>query len=224
MNKGIFITGTGTDVGKTYVSALIVKLLRSQNINAGYFKAALSGAEKIDNNLIPGDAKLVCHMGGLSCPPESLVPYIYEVPVSPHLASKIENNPIEMCVIEEAFNNISENYDFIVAEGSGGIICPLRYDEKVIMLTDVMKMMKFPVIIVANAGLGTINSTILTVEYAKFQGFEIKGIVLNEYDMEDIMHNDNKMMIESLTNIPVIAVAEREGNEIILLKSIEYII
>lgn len=216
MNKGIFITGTGTDVGKTYISALIVKLLRLKGINAGYFKGALSGATNIDGKLIPDDAKLVCDTSGLSCDLEELVPYIYEDAVSPHLASKICNNPIEISVVEKYFKNLCEKYEFIVAEGSGGIICPLRYDEDVIMLSDVIKLLNFPVIIVADAGLGTINDTVLTVEYAKAQGFKIEGIILNKYDKEHEMHKDNKMMIESLTNISVIATVAKGDNEITL--------
>ena len=100
MSKGIFITATGTDIGKTFVTGLIVKLLRENNINASYYKAALSGAEIIDGQLIPGDAKYVCDISKLDEDPKSLVSYIYKTAVSPHLASQIENNPIELTKIK----------------------------------------------------------------------------------------------------------------------------
>lgn len=212
MNKGVFITGTSTDVGKTYVSSLIVKNLRENNVNCGYFKGALSGAYLEDNELIPGDAKEVCIRSNLNYNPKDLVSYIFKEPVSPHLAAKINNEFIESNKIKADFDKISKNYDFMVVEGCGGIICPLRFDDKKIMLTDIIKLLNLPIIIVADGGLGTINDTVLTAEYAKSQGFSIIGIILNNYDENNMMHIDNKKMIEDLTNIPVI-VCVKEGDE-----------
>jgi len=204
MDKGIFIIGTGTDIGKTYVTALIVKALRERGVNAGYFKAALSGAKMVDGKMVEGDAKVVCDVADFCCFPESLVPYIFETPVSPHLASKIEKNPILMDEIASRFREICQEYAFLVVEGSGGIVCPLRYDDQVLMLTDVMKMTGFPLLLVADAGLGTINDTVLTVVYAKSHGFSVKGIVMNQYEAQNEMHKDNKKMIEAFTCIPVV--------------------
>ncbi|MEW9080682.1 dethiobiotin synthase [Terrisporobacter glycolicus] len=212
MNKGVFITGTSTDVGKTYVSSLIVKNLRENNVNCGYFKGALSGAYLEDNELIPGDAKEVCIRSNLNYNPKDLVSYIFKEPVSPHLAAKINNEFIESNKIKADFDKISKNYDFMVVEGCGGIICPLRFDDKKIMLTDIIKLLNLPIIIVADGGLGTINDTVLTAEYAKSQGFSIIGIILNNYDENNMIHIDNKKMIEDLTNIPVI-VCVKEGDE-----------
>lgn len=204
MSKGIFITATGTDVGKTYVTALILKLLRQNGINAGYYKAALSGAEYINGNLIAGDAQYVCNFAGLKDKPNSLVSYIYETPVSPHLAAQIENNPIEKSAILSDFVKIKECYDYITVEGSGGIVCPLRLGDQTIMLTDIIKMLNLDVIIIAPATLGTINSTVLTIEYAKKLCIFVKGIILNQYDKNNFLHEDNKNKIELLTGIPVI--------------------
>lgn len=212
MNKGVFITGTSTDVGKTYVSSLIVKNLRENNVNCGYFKGALSGAYLEDNELIPGDAKEVCIRSNLNYNPKDLVSYIFKEPVSPHLAAKINNEFIESNKIKADFDKISKNYDFMVVEGCGGIICPLRFDDKKIMLTDIIKLLNLPIIIVADGGLGTINDTVLTAEYAKSQGFSIIGIILNNYDENNMIHIDNKKMIEDLTNIPVV-VCVKEGDE-----------
>ena len=84
MTGGVFVVSTGTDVGKTYVAALLVRYYREKGVNAGYFKAALSGAERLpDGSLLPGDAETVCRIGGLSDPPEALVPYVFEEAVSP---------------------------------------------------------------------------------------------------------------------------------------------
>jgi dethiobiotin synthetase len=205
MSKGVFITGTGTDVGKTYVTALILKALREQGINAGYFKAALSGAEYVDGNLVPGDAEYVFKIADIPANANELVPYIYKTAASPHLAAQIENNPIEIEKIRNVFQKTSNIYDYVVAEGSGGIVCPLRLDHKTIMLTDVIRLLDFGIVIVANSGLGSINSTLLTVEYARNRNIEIMGIILNMFEAGNIIHEDNKKTIETLTGLPILA-------------------
>lgn len=107
MKEGVFVTGTGTDVGKTYVSALLVKTLREQGRSAGYFKPALSGARRRDGALIPGDAEEVCRMSGLPGPPEQYVAYLYEQAVSPHLAARLEGPPITRERIMERFSQVA---------------------------------------------------------------------------------------------------------------------
>ena len=205
MSKGIFITGTGTDVGKTFVTALITKKLLEHGLNAGYYKPALSGAECKNGELVPGDADYVCKLSGLEKDPNSLVSYIYETAVSPHLASKIEQKPIEMQKIISDFGKIKESFDYITVEGSGGIVCPLRIDDQTIMLSDVIKALSLDVILVASAALGAINSTVLTVEYAKQNDICIKGVILNCYEADNFLHEDNKRQIEYITGIPIIA-------------------
>lgn len=91
MAKKIFITGTGTDVGKTFVTGLILKKLKENGINAAYYKAAMSGNERTkDGGLIPGDALHVKTVSGIEQPLSQMCPYVYETAVSPHLASRIE--------------------------------------------------------------------------------------------------------------------------------------
>ena len=131
MSKGLFVLGTGTDIGKTYVTGLLLKFIRDNGYDATYFKAALSGAIRDENdNLIPGDAVEVLTMAGLEEDTDFLVPYVYETAVSPHLASQIEGNPVELDKIRSAYDEVSKKYDYIVMEGSGGIVCPIRYDGK----------------------------------------------------------------------------------------------
>ena len=89
MSRNLFITGTGTDVGKTFVSALMVKKLAQSSRRAGYFKAAMSGnSRRANGNLIPGDGAWVQQISGISQPLEEMCPYVYEHAWSPHLASR----------------------------------------------------------------------------------------------------------------------------------------
>ncbi|WP_298198168.1 dethiobiotin synthase [Desulfosporosinus sp.] len=209
MSKGIFITATGTDVGKTYVTALITKALCDNGINAGYYKAVLSGAEIINEKIIAGDAKFVFDCAKIEKDPNDYVSYILKTPVSPHLAAELENVTIELNTMYSHFNRIKSEFEYITVEGSGGIICPIRLDGEVIMLTDIIKKLGLEVLIVASAELGTINHTVLTVEYVKQQGICIRGIILNNYDGKSFLHRDNKQIIERLTGIEVIALVEK---------------
>ena len=209
MSRTLFLTATGTDVGKTYVTALIVKRLREAGINAGYYKAALSGAEECGGRLVPGDADFVARAGGMTEPPESLVSYVYKNPLSPHLAAQIEGNPPELDAIKRDFACALKKYDYLCVEGCGGIVCPIRWGERKIMLEDIIKACSLAVVIVAPSGLGSINSAVLTVEHARAAGIEVRGIIMNGYDETQLMHRDNKYMIERLTGVRVAACVKR---------------
>ena len=209
MSKGLFVIGTGTDVGKTYVTGLLLKYLRDNGYNACYFKAALSGAVKNpDGDLIPGDAVEVLSMANLDEDTDFVVPYVYETAVSPHLASRIEGHPVEMDVVRDAYNKVASKYDYVLMEGSGGIVCPIRYEGKDsknnIMLEDIINELDLNVVLIADAGLGTINSIVTTYEYLKNRDITVCGIIMNNYK-DEIMEKDNVLMVEHITGIPVIA-------------------
>jgi len=201
MSKGIFITATGTDIGKTYVAALLVKKLRELGMNAGYYKAALSGAASLEES----DAGYVNRTASIGQDPDTLISYLYKNAYSPHLAAKVEGNPLVMDRVLADFNRVKNAYDYVVTEGSGGIICPIRYDEEArIFLEDIIKALNLDTLLIADAGLGTINSVVLTTEYMKQKGIAIRGIILNNYT-GTIIENDNVQMIRDMTGIPVIA-------------------
>jgi dethiobiotin synthetase len=204
MAKGVFIVGTDTDVGKTIVTAGLMHVLRSNGYNATYFKAALSGALEIGNELIPGDTELVSEVSNLEEAYENITPYVYRTPISPHLAAKLEDNPMDLDIVREKYVYLKEKYDFIIAEGSGGIVCPLIDDERgMYILGDLIKDLDMSVIVVARAGLGTINHSVLTVKYIETLGIKIRGIIINNYK-EDLLYDDNIEMIEKLTKVPII--------------------
>ena len=212
MAKSIFVTATGTDVGKTYVSALLVKKLRELGKNCGYYKPALSGAVRVGDKLIPGDCDYVFRTAGIDKEPLKYVSYVFEPAVSPHLAAQLGNEKISLSKIKSDFERINQEFDFVVVEGAGGIVCPFRLDkEEKIILPDVVKSLGLSVVVVASASLGTINSTVLTVEYARGCGINVKGIILNNYDENDLMQRDNKRQVEVLTGVRVIATV-KEGD------------
>jgi len=172
MSKGLFITGTDTDIGKTYVTALIVKTLRKSGYDAGYYKAAISGAPTV----AASDAGFVNKFADINEPEDMILSYLYQHAVSLHLAAQMEGNPVELPVVEKAWKRVTEKFPYVVMEGSGGIACPIRRDEKAkIDLTDIIRMLKLPVLVIADAGLGTINHVVTTIEYTRARGIPVKG-------------------------------------------------
>ena len=207
MNKGYFVTATGTDVGKTFVTALLVKKWRDSGIDTGYYKAALSGAEFRDGKWVAGDADYVKRIANLPDTQEQLVSYVYKEAVSPHLAARKEGNPVELTKVKADFEAACARHEFIFAEGSGGIICPIRYDDQKIFLVDIMKTLGLPLLIVTTAALGSINSCVLTVEYARSRGHDVRGLIVNRYGCSGNleMEDDNIRMMQDLTGLEILA-------------------
>ena len=208
MGKALFITGTGTDIGKTYVTGLIVKKLHDAGLRAGYYKAALSGAETLaDGTLLPGDALHVAQIAGLAAEDAS-VSYIYRDAVSPHLAAQIENRPMDFDKVEQDFKQAQERTDYLTVEGSGGIICPLRWDDvEHVVLDDLVLRLGLSALVIADAGLGTINAAVLTAEHLRMRGIPLKGFIFNNWQ-GGTMQEDNVRMVEVLTGVRVLACVE----------------
>ena len=215
MSKALFVTGTGTDTGKTYVTGLIVKKLQEAKKNPAYYKAAMSGNDRRpDGTLIPGDALAVQTMSGIDQSLTSMCPYVYEHAYSPHLASRLEGNPVVMDVVTHGFADVTAVYDYVTVEGSGGILCPICFDEARIQLEDVVKELHLSSILIADAGLGTINSVVLTAEYMKTHGLPLKGIIFNHYHPGDVMEDDNIFMCEHMTGLPPLAKVQDGDTEL----------
>ena len=202
MTKKLYIIDTNTDMGKTYVTGLINKKLIEANIPVAYYKAAMSGTE---------DAQTVQEVSLTTQSTESMCPFVYHHPVSPHLAAKLEGNPVKLQSVLEGYQILTHDYELITLEGSGGIFCPLS-DE--LWLIDVIKALEAPCLLVADAGLGTINQVGLTVHYLNQHHIKCQGIILNRFDTESIMHQDNLKTIEKLTGLKVITTLSTNQQDI----------
>ena len=212
--KGLFVTGTGTDIGKTYVSAAIAKALADKKLNLAYYKAAVSGSASIEKS----DAGFVKKSASIKQDTDRLLSYLYERPLSPHLAARLEKRFASLDKITTDFRSLDHDYDYVLSEGAGGIICPVVYEKDVkIMYLDILKALKLPAVIVADAGLGTINHTILTLSYLRANNVDVKGVILNNFDKDSIMHNDNLFMVEDIGRIKVIATLAHGKRDLELL-------
>ena len=210
MTKGLFVVGTDTGVGKTVVTAGLVGVLRTKGYNAVPFKPVQSGAVQGPRGLIPLDVEFyqkVC-----SLPKDKYITYVFEPPLAPGPAAEISGVRVEAARILQDYAVLAEKYELIVVEGAGGLCVPLIGNT--FLLTDLIKTIDLPVIVVARPGLGTINHTVLTVKYAQQLGLRIKGIIYNGYDEKNatLAEKTNPNIIEQITGVPTLGIIPRGRN------------
>ena len=203
-HNDIFILGTGTDVGKTYVSALLINSLNKDGYNFGYFKPVVSGGME--------DPIYVKEETGLPDSLESLVSYAFKPPLSPHLAAG--DTVISPKKIKENFLRLKEVQDErnLIIEGCGGIFCPIYIDDKNpsknIFLKDIVKIFDCFKILVAPAGLGSLNSIFTALSYGKLNNIEIDILILNNFSKDSLICNDNLHFLKKYSGISEIFTVE----------------
>ena len=137
------------------------------------------------------------------------------------MAAKRAGQEININKIMQHFKVLSQKYDYLLIEGAGGITCPLRLENgEKYLLKDLIKELDSDIVIVADGGLGTINSTLLTVEYAKRNNITTRGIILNNFNPDSFMHQDNLKQVEYLTGIKVVATVEKGQQDIKLTEEL----
>lgn len=218
MAKKLFVTATGTDVGKTYVSALIVKKMRAEGFNCGYFKPVMSGVILKNGRLEESDCNYVVNTAKIPSLAEDCVSYYWQEAVSPHLASQRSGTKVDINKIKSDLKKLEKKFDYILIEGAGGITCPIKLDDEEYLLKDLILELGADIVIVADGGLGTINGTLLTYKYALNNGIKTAGIILNNYDPKNFMHIDNRKQIERLCNTAVTASVLKDGKDIELIE------
>lgn len=204
---GIFITGTDTGVGKTFVAAALVRSLRSAGLDAAYMKPVQTGCVKKSGRLVAPDFEFVRSFAGLNAPARErqyITPYLFRKACSPHLAAAIEKRNIRISKITGAFRQLRKRHNLVIVEGAGGILTPLSWR---ISMLDVMKALALPVILVARPGLGTINHTILTLRELRRAKLSVLGVVLNSTvkGKKGLVEKSNRASIEKIGLARVLA-------------------
>ncbi len=201
MAQGIFITGTGTEIGKTVIAGGLAASLKQAGINVGVMKPIGTGDT--------ADARFLKHAAQVDDELSLINPIYLRHPLAPSVAARIENTEIDLSCIETAFAELQQRHDFVIVEGVGGIAVPIRDDFLVVQL---IKQLALPILIVATAGLGTLNHTLLTVAFAQQFNIQIAGVVLNGLRSETagLAEATNPVEIEKLTGVPVIGVVPYE--------------
>lgn len=206
MSNGFFITGTDTEVGKTVVTAGILRHLRRAGVDAVSMKPIQTGAEWEGETLVAPDLRFHWKASGFAPngePEDLYAPYVYEPACSPHLAGRMANRYPELHRIRQCVEELSARHEVILVEGAGGVYAPV--DETHTML-DLIHVIGFPVILVAHRGLGTINHTLLTLEALRHAGADVLGVVFNEKQdvPKDFIREDNPDAVARLGNIAVL--------------------
>lgn len=172
--RGIFITGTDTNVGKTVVTAAIAAALRAEGRNVGVWKPVQSGALPGDG---AADAERLLHWTGIRERADAVSPYTFEAPLTPLLAAQKAGARLTLQELIEAGEPLARRYESIVIEGAGGVAVPLTEDA---LVADLIAKLRTPALIVARSGLGTINHTLLTASYLRRLKIPIIGVILND--------------------------------------------
>lgn len=199
---GIFITGTDTDVGKTAVAAGLAGALKNMGYSVGVMKPVQSGAGMRNGRLYSQDAEMMARASGSTDEENLVCPVLLREVLAPGVAAEMEGKTIDIELIKNAYAELERRHDLVIVEGAGGIAVPLK-DR--FLISDLITCLGLPAIIVARAGLGTINHTFLTIEHARRSRIAIIGVIINNY-RGGMAEETNPKMISELTGIPVIGV------------------
>lgn len=210
---GLFITGTDTDVGKTYITAMIARELRDQSVNVGAYKPACSGADvSRGDGPVWQDVEILHEATGRKFARNRICPQCFIAASAPPTAARSEGRTVDSDLMRTGIDwwRQESGADLLLVEGVGGLLSPLTETESV---ADLAADFGFPLLIVARLGLGTINHTLLTVEAAVSRGFQIAGIVLNEEKPGhgDVSANSNPDEIAARCQVPVLGVVPYNG-------------
>ena len=208
MSRGFFITGTDTGVGKTVVTAGLLRGLRHGGVNAVPVKPIQTGCVRQDNALLAPDLEFALRAANLTPEPGEralMAPYCYEPACSPHLAGRMAEQYPDCERIASCIGQLMQRRDAVLVEGAGGIMVPL--DESVTML-DLMQILGLPVVLVARAGLGTINHSLLSTQVLRGAGLDVAGVVFNEEQApdsdDDFIRSDNPAAVARFGEVEVL--------------------
>jgi dethiobiotin synthetase len=195
--RGVFVTGTGTEVGKTVVAAAIARTVAAGGRSVAVFKPAVTGLDEGGE----ADHELLRRAAGSSQTDDEIAPYRYGPPASPHLAAELEDERIEPPRLLRAAQRAGAREDFLVCEGVGGLMVPLAPGY---LVRDLARELGLPLVVAAPPGLGTINHSLLTLEAARAAGLEIASVVLTPWPREpDRIEASNRQTLASLGGVPV---------------------
>jgi dethiobiotin synthetase len=203
---GLFITGTDTGVGKTVVAGGIAAWFVRRGVRVGVCKPIATGCPHRREGLVSEDAEFLAHHADSEFPLDVICPQRYAEPLAPAIAAERARQPVDWGAIERSLKTIAGRSGVMIVEGVGGVCVPLDSEKTVL---DMAKSLGLPAIIVARAGLGTINHTLLTISALRAAGVRVAGIVVNQYPAETpgIAEETNPRAIERWGKVAVLCLA-----------------
>jgi len=195
--RGVFVTGTGTEVGKTVVAAALARSLVAAGERVAVFKPAVTGLDESGES----DHELLRRSSRSEQGDDEVAPYRFGPPASPHLAAQLAGEMIDPERLLAVARRVAADADLVVCEGVGGLLVPLAFGY---LIRDLATDLGLPVLIAARPSLGTINHTLLTLEAARAAGLEVLGVVLTPWpDTPGEVERSNRETIAALGGVPV---------------------
>ena len=198
--NSLFITGTDTDVGKTYVAAGLAVTLRKMGIDVGIMKPFAAGTPQ-KKGFKSEDVEILSRAAQVSDPEELINPQFFKMAASPYTASKSLKVKVKVDSVLSSFKKLSNLHSMLLVEGMGGIMTPIL---KNYFVTDLIKDMKLPAVIVTRTRIGTVNHTIMTCKMCEKYKIPIKGIIINNFDSDGYKVKTLKRDLQSLTGVPIL--------------------
>jgi len=207
MRKGIFVLGTDTGVGKTVVAAGLALALKKRGVNVGVMKPVATGCLGSGKRLVSEDAAYLMEAAGADAPP-LVNPIRFRNPVVPNVAAAVENAEINLEEIYGAFSALKAEHDFIVVEGIGGVLVPIKQDY---FVSNLVQELGLSALLVARAQLGTINHTLLSAEALAVRGIDVVGVIMNDLPETNISLAEvtNEKVITDLCGVPFLGTLPR---------------
>lgn len=210
--RGVFVTGTGTEVGKTVVAAVIARSLAAAGKTVAVFKPTVTGLEAAADGpetsisrtaqadrRVEADHELLRRAAGSAQGDDEIAPYRYGPPASPHLAAALAGEEIDPARLLAAARAAAANADALVCEGVGGLLVPLATGY---LVRDLATELALPLVVAASPELGTINHTLLTIEAARSAGLEVASVVLTPWpEQPSRIEESNRETIAALGGV-----------------------
>ena len=181
---GLLVTGTDTAVGKTLIAGMIARSLRAGGTSVDVFKPAATGCRSVRGELVSADAEFLAACADSPRSLSEIAPVRYSRALAPNEAARRDRRPVDLDAIFQAYRQLEGQAEVVIVEGVGGLLCPISDDFWVIHFA---KLLALPLVIVARAGLGTINHTLLTIHAARSAGLNVAGVVINRFPADLIV-------------------------------------
>ena len=198
--KSLFITGTDTDVGKTYITAGLAIMLRKMGVDVGVMKPFAAGVAQKKGHKSE-DVEILSKSAQTNDPETLVNPQFFPIPASPYTAWKKLKIKQKIPLVLSSFKKLTNIHEMMLVEGMGGILTPILKDYYV---TNLIKDMKIPTIIVTRSKVGTVNHTLMTVKMCEKYKIPIKGIIINNFDDDGYPINQLTKDLETLTGVKVL--------------------
>ena len=206
---GLFVTGSDTGVGKTWVAGAIADWFRRRGADVAVLKPVATGCVHRREGWVSEDAEFLAHCADTRFPLDLICPQRYAEPLAPAVAAERAGMPLDWEAVQRSIRLMSGGSDVMIVEGVGGVMVPMDAKHTVL---DLAQWLKVPAVVVARPNLGTINHTLLTVNALRAAGVKVAGVVINRYptDVLGVAEETNPRAIEKWGKVPVLCVVPEE--------------